>query len=163
MLLQDAKRHGTKYNLPLIGELDLTFTATELVSFAVGVAFAAVYTKTKHWALNNIFGITFCVQVCLLKVAVAGGSDSGFFVLSWVSLRGFPLFVVAFVLSWVVRVKFTATRDACGCALLVVAQDDRDGVVSVGGVMTGVLEEVVTVWSHVVEVDTWWLVVWVHR
>ena len=60
---QDAKRYGTKFDLPLIGELDLTFTLTELVSFAVGAAFAAVYTKTKHWALNNIFGITFCVQV----------------------------------------------------------------------------------------------------
>ncbi|CAN0293044.1 unnamed protein product, partial [Ectocarpus fasciculatus] len=51
------------FELPLIGEVDLTFTATELVSFVIGVAFAAAYAKTRHWALNNIFGMTFCVQV----------------------------------------------------------------------------------------------------
>lgn len=61
--LQEAKRRGTKFDLPLIGEIDLTFTWTELASLTVGIAFSAVYTMTRHWALNNIFGMTFCVQV----------------------------------------------------------------------------------------------------
>ncbi|CAN0445174.1 unnamed protein product, partial [Hapterophycus canaliculatus] len=51
------------FELPLIGEVDLTFTATEVLSLTVGMGFAGMYTMTKHWALNNIFGITFCVQV----------------------------------------------------------------------------------------------------
>eukprot|EP00752_Nemacystus_decipiens_P003248 g3006.t1 len=86
----DAKRWGKKFDLPLIGELDLTFTLTELVSFLVGVAFAAVYTKSRHWALNNIFGITFCVQamerVSLGSVKVAGILLVGLFVydITWV-------------------------------------------------------------------------------
>ncbi|CAB1119691.1 unnamed protein product [Ectocarpus sp. CCAP 1310/34] len=86
----DAKRHGTKFELPLIGEVDLTFTATELVSFVIGVAFAAAYAKTRHWALNNIFGMTFCVQamerVSLGSVKVAGILLVGLFIydITWV-------------------------------------------------------------------------------
>ncbi|CAN0038768.1 unnamed protein product, partial [Discosporangium mesarthrocarpum] len=56
------RRRGRKHKLPLVGEVDLTFTLTELLSLAVGIAFSAVYLKTRHWAMNNIFGMTFCVQ-----------------------------------------------------------------------------------------------------
>lgn len=77
---QDAKRHGRVFNFPLVGEIDLTFTPSELVSFAVGVAFASIYTKTGHWALNNIFGITFCAQVCKLRRPTrSSGSGRVFF------------------------------------------------------------------------------------
>lgn len=60
---QDAKRHGRVVVLPLVGELDLTCTKSEMVSLVMGAALAAAYTRTRHWALNNVFGITFCIQV----------------------------------------------------------------------------------------------------
>eukprot|EP00904_Undaria_pinnatifida_P007123 jgi/Undpi1/3540/HiC_scaffold_16.g06912.m1 len=88
--ITEAKRRGTKFTLPLVGEVDLTFTISEFVSFSVGVAFAAVYTMTGHWALNNIFGITFCVQamerVSLGSVKVAGILLVGLFIydVTWV-------------------------------------------------------------------------------
>lgn len=112
MLFQDAKRYGTKFDLPLIGELDLTFTLTELVSFAVGVAFAALYTKTRHWALNNIFGITFCVQVGggEMVVATAATADS---VLVSIA-QGFRCCDVFFFLVDRSRREFVATRACVG-------------------------------------------------
>ncbi|CAN0242988.1 unnamed protein product [Pylaiella littoralis] len=87
---EDAKRRGTKLDLPLIGEVDLTFTLTEMVSLTAGAAVSAVYTMTRHWALNNIFGMTFCVQamerVSLGSVKVAGILLVGLFIydVTWV-------------------------------------------------------------------------------
>ncbi|CAM9253245.1 unnamed protein product [Ascophyllum nodosum] len=86
----DAKRYGSKFDLPWIGEVDLTFTVSEMVSLAIGVAFSAFYTMTGHWALNNIFGITFCVQamerVSLGSVKVSAILLVGLFVydITWV-------------------------------------------------------------------------------
>jgi hypothetical protein len=36
------------------------------LSGIIGLAFSAVYFKTKHWAMNNVFGIAFSIQVSFL-------------------------------------------------------------------------------------------------
>jgi minor histocompatibility antigen H13 len=44
------------------GEQHIVFTASELVSFGFAAVVGVFYFQTKHWALNNIFGISFSIQ-----------------------------------------------------------------------------------------------------
>jgi len=44
------------------GETRITFTGSELFSFALASVVGVLYFQTKHWALNNIFGISFSIQ-----------------------------------------------------------------------------------------------------
>ncbi|CAM9356896.1 unnamed protein product [Chrysoparadoxa australica] len=62
MLITSERKFGKKFNLKVMGEVDLTFTPSQAVSFLLGSVFSAIYFKTKHWAMNNVFGISFCVQ-----------------------------------------------------------------------------------------------------
>ncbi|KAG5186262.1 putative aspartyl protease family A22B [Tribonema minus] len=62
VVVKSETLYGRKFNLPWVGEVDLTFTPSGLVSLAFGLAFGAVYFQTKHWTMNNILGISFCVQ-----------------------------------------------------------------------------------------------------
>lgn len=55
-------KHGRKFNLPLLGEIDATFTKAEFVCFILSAVFSGFYFKTKHFLMNNVFGISFCVQ-----------------------------------------------------------------------------------------------------
>lgn len=57
-----ATRYGFKRTFPLIGEVDLLFSGIELVYLVIAIAFSAAYFQTKHYMLNNIFGIVFCVH-----------------------------------------------------------------------------------------------------
>ena len=62
------KKMKIKHPLPaFIGgespwELDIEATVPEICSFLASVVFCVFYFKTKHWALNNVFGICFCLQ-----------------------------------------------------------------------------------------------------
>uniref|UniRef100_A0A7S2V0H1 Minor histocompatibility antigen H13 n=1 Tax=Fibrocapsa japonica TaxID=94617 RepID=A0A7S2V0H1_9STRA len=67
--IKSEKKYGTAFTLPYLGNIDLTFTPSELVSLILGTAFAGLYFKTKHWALNNLMGISFCVQG-LAKISI---------------------------------------------------------------------------------------------
>eukprot|EP00566_Odontella_aurita_P013894 CAMPEP_0113573696 /NCGR_PEP_ID=MMETSP0015_2-20120614/26757_1 /TAXON_ID=2838 /ORGANISM="Odontella" /LENGTH=438 /DNA_ID=CAMNT_0000476795 /DNA_START=99 /DNA_END=1415 /DNA_ORIENTATION=- /assembly_acc=CAM_ASM_000160 len=43
-------------------DLSVDCTAADALSFLCSVAFSVVYFRTKHWALNNVLGIAFCLQ-----------------------------------------------------------------------------------------------------
>lgn len=53
---------GKKYELPLLGKLDLTLTIPELIGLFPSAVFAYYYFHTKHFMMNNVLGISFCVQ-----------------------------------------------------------------------------------------------------
>lgn len=53
---------GKKFDLPLLGKLDLTLTVPEMISLVPSSIFAYYYFMTKHFMLNNVLGISFCVQ-----------------------------------------------------------------------------------------------------
>lgn len=55
-------RYGFKRTFPLIGEVDALLNPAELISLVVSIAFSALYFKTKHYMMNNILGISFCIQ-----------------------------------------------------------------------------------------------------
>lgn len=57
-----TKKYGTKFTVPVLGEIDLTMTATEFVCFLLSCVFSYFYFTTKHYMLNNILGISFCIQ-----------------------------------------------------------------------------------------------------
>ena len=61
-----TKKQGFKKTFPLIGEIDLTFTRAEQFCLVLSVGFAYAYYVSKHYMLNNVFGISFCVQVKFL-------------------------------------------------------------------------------------------------
>ena len=48
--------------LPSPLDLGLEFTATDLISFFIAAVVVAFYFNGKHWALNNVLGICFCLQ-----------------------------------------------------------------------------------------------------
>jgi minor histocompatibility antigen H13 len=62
-------KYGTKFTLPLIGEIDGEFTVADLISVTMGAVFSYYYFTTKHFLLNNLFGISFCIQA-LEKISI---------------------------------------------------------------------------------------------
>ena len=63
--IRGTKKYGVKKTLPLLGEVDLTFTRAEQFCLLVSIVFAYTYYVTKHYMLNNVLGISFCIQVFL--------------------------------------------------------------------------------------------------
>jgi len=60
--IPSPKKYGKKFNLPYIGEIDTEVTLAEIISLIPSIIFAIFYFKTKHYILNNVLGISFCVQ-----------------------------------------------------------------------------------------------------
>lgn len=60
--IRGSKKYGFKKTFPLIGEIDLTFTRAEQFCLLVSMVFAYAYYVSKHYMLNNVLGISFCVQ-----------------------------------------------------------------------------------------------------
>jgi minor histocompatibility antigen H13 len=62
--LTNPKKYGwkTANPLPVIGEIDLTFTLAEGICFLCSIVFSYQYFHTKHYMMNNIFGISLCIQ-----------------------------------------------------------------------------------------------------
>jgi minor histocompatibility antigen H13 len=55
--------YGNKqYTLPLLGKVDLSLTTQELLALPPSIIFAYYYFVTKHYLLNNVLGISFCIQ-----------------------------------------------------------------------------------------------------
>jgi minor histocompatibility antigen H13 len=48
--------------LPKDFEIGAIFSTSDLISFLLGAAIVALYFQKKHWALNNVLGICFCLQ-----------------------------------------------------------------------------------------------------
>jgi len=67
-----AKRHSWNYEMrhPLpefLGgaspwKIGVDFTVADFVAFMGSAAFVVVYFTTKHWTMNNVLGICFCLQ-----------------------------------------------------------------------------------------------------
>ena len=50
------------FTLPLYGKVEFIFTTSEVFAFILGGIFAGLYFYTKHWTMNNFFGISFSIQ-----------------------------------------------------------------------------------------------------
>ena len=42
--------------------ISIDASLADILAFVASVAFSVVYLKSKHWALNNVLGIAFCLQ-----------------------------------------------------------------------------------------------------
>jgi len=62
ILFPSPKKYGFKKTFPLIGEVDAEFTMAELISLVPSAVFAAIHFKHKQPLMNNVLGISFCVQ-----------------------------------------------------------------------------------------------------
>lgn len=51
-----------KWNLGVLGDLEISCTQSELISLVPACIFAYYYFMTKHYMLNNVLGISFCIQ-----------------------------------------------------------------------------------------------------
>mmetsp|Transcript_4621 Transcript_4621/g.13330 ORF Transcript_4621/g.13330 Transcript_4621/m.13330 type:complete len:413 (-) Transcript_4621:1487-2725(-) len=70
--MNDDKQLGWKYViadhpfpdwlLPKPLDLSVQFSTTTLISFVMAIGVVAMYFQEKHWALNNVLGICFCLQ-----------------------------------------------------------------------------------------------------
>ena len=56
------KKYGFKTTLPLLGPIDARFTLAEFVCLVLSSIFSFYYFKTKHFLMNNVLGISFCVH-----------------------------------------------------------------------------------------------------
>ena len=61
-IIRGETKFGFKTTLPLIGEIDARFTPAELVSLCLASVFSYYYFQTKHFLMNNVLGISFCIQ-----------------------------------------------------------------------------------------------------
>ena len=62
LAMTSKEKYGFKKTFPLIGEIDAEFTVAEFVGMVPATIFSAYYAKTKHFMMNNLLGISFCVQ-----------------------------------------------------------------------------------------------------
>jgi minor histocompatibility antigen H13 len=60
--IPSKKQFGFKKDVPYLGEIDAQFTPAEIVCLIFSAIFSGVYFHTKHYLLNNILGISFCIQ-----------------------------------------------------------------------------------------------------
>lgn len=61
-VVKGEAKYGFKTTLPLLGEIDAMFSPAELVCMIPAGVFSYYYYKTKHFMMNNVLGISFCVQ-----------------------------------------------------------------------------------------------------
>uniref|UniRef100_A0A7S0SXT6 Signal peptide peptidase n=1 Tax=Chromulina nebulosa TaxID=96789 RepID=A0A7S0SXT6_9STRA len=57
-----TKKYGFKTSVVYFGEIDALLTIPEVISFILSIIFAVYYFRTKHYMLNNVLGISFCIQ-----------------------------------------------------------------------------------------------------
>jgi minor histocompatibility antigen H13 len=61
--IQKSSKHvHFEKHFPVVGDIVIDFTFTEALMFVLSSIVIYVYLTTKHWALNNILGICFCIQ-----------------------------------------------------------------------------------------------------
>jgi minor histocompatibility antigen H13 len=59
---RNRREYKYETKLPLLGDIHLEFTNTEALVFLWCVTFCYFTHTTKHWAMNNVLGICFCIQ-----------------------------------------------------------------------------------------------------
>eukprot|EP00605_Chrysophyceae_sp_TOSAG23-4_P002264 GSChrysophyteH1.ASY1.ANO1.2508.1 assembled CDS len=60
--LASERKYGFKTTFPVIGEVDLLYDLSEVLAMAPIAYLSVLYFQTKHYMLNNLFGIAFCLQ-----------------------------------------------------------------------------------------------------
>jgi minor histocompatibility antigen H13 len=60
--LPGPKVINAHYKLPLLGAVDISLSVSDIICLMLNVALAVLYFFTKHFMLNNILGISFCIQ-----------------------------------------------------------------------------------------------------
>lgn len=55
-------QYGFKKTFAFIGEIDCLVTPAEILCLILSTIFSVIYFHTKHYMMNNIFGICFCIQ-----------------------------------------------------------------------------------------------------
>jgi len=60
--IRSSKKFGFKTSVPVLGELDCLLTPAEIVALILASIFSWQYVKTKHFLMNNVLGISFCIQ-----------------------------------------------------------------------------------------------------
>ena len=61
-VVRGQQKFGFKTTLPLLGEIDARFTFAEIICLILSCIFSYYYFITKHFLMNNVLGISFCVQ-----------------------------------------------------------------------------------------------------
>ena len=46
--------------------MDLLFTFAEIICLILSCIFSVYYFQTKHFLMNNVLGISFCIQVSIM-------------------------------------------------------------------------------------------------
>jgi minor histocompatibility antigen H13 len=59
---KNKKFEWLNLKIPFYGKCPISVSASELLSCAFASVFTYFYFKTKHWTMNNLFGIAFAVQ-----------------------------------------------------------------------------------------------------
>ncbi len=60
--IKSDKTYGFKKTFPVIGEIDAKLNMAEIVCMVLAIIFSYIYMKTKHYMMNNVLGISLCVQ-----------------------------------------------------------------------------------------------------
>lgn len=55
-------QYGFKKKFPIIGDVDMLMTPADILCLILSSIFSYYYFQTKHYMMNNIFGIAFCIQ-----------------------------------------------------------------------------------------------------
>lgn len=63
VFLPSKTKYGPKpFKLPLLGDIDAQLTISEIVALVPAIVFSYFYFQTKHFMMNNVLGISFCIQ-----------------------------------------------------------------------------------------------------
>mmetsp|Transcript_18696 Transcript_18696/g.27049 ORF Transcript_18696/g.27049 Transcript_18696/m.27049 type:complete len:398 (-) Transcript_18696:498-1691(-) len=62
VVIKGTSKYGFKRTVPVLGEVDATMTKAEIFCMFLSMIFCYFYVQTKHYILNNVLGISFCVQ-----------------------------------------------------------------------------------------------------
>jgi minor histocompatibility antigen H13 len=62
LFIKSDKQYGFKKTFPLVGEIDARLNSAEIVCMILAIVFSWFYFKTKHYMMNNVLGISLCIQ-----------------------------------------------------------------------------------------------------
>jgi minor histocompatibility antigen H13 len=63
VFLPSKTKYGPKpFKLPVLGDIDVQMIVSEIIALIPAIIFSYFYFKTKHFMMNNVLGISFCVQ-----------------------------------------------------------------------------------------------------
>lgn len=104
LVLTSTQKYGFKTTLPFIGKIDMELTPAEYICGLCSCVFAYYYFVTKHFMMNNILGISFCIQ-SLEKISI------GSYKIGAILLIGLFFYDIFWVFGTEVMVKVAKSFD----------------------------------------------------